>query len=90
MLVLCIHSTNPKRPGFPSKEEFIANREKNMKAMMEKKLPIKSLFSVSNEDRSRMWCVWETDNVERIRAMMDAIPNTHTEIIQVWRVPQVM
>jgi hypothetical protein len=90
MLFLCIHSTNPNRPDFPSKEEWLPRREKNMKAMMEKGLPVKSIFSVSNDDRSRMWCVWEADNLESLKAIMDPIQTTHTEIIPVWRVPQVM
>jgi hypothetical protein len=90
MLFLCIHSQNPKRPDRPSKKERFANREKFMKGLIEKKVPLKSIFSVGNDETGKAWCVWEADTLERLKGIMDAMPYVHTEIIPVERWPQVM
>jgi hypothetical protein len=61
-----------------------------MKGMLEKKVPLRSLYSVGNDEMGKMWCVWETDTIERLKGIMDAMQYIHTEIIPVERWPQVM
>ncbi len=47
MLVICVHAWNPKAPGMTEKQ-FLPRREKFMKELMAKKVPVKSVQSVFN------------------------------------------
>jgi len=42
MLVICVHTWNPKAQGMTEKE-FLPRREKFQKDLMAKKLPVRSL-----------------------------------------------
>jgi hypothetical protein len=89
MLVICVHTWNPKGPGMAEKE-FIPRREKWMKDLMAKKVPVRSIHSVFNWEQGKAWCVWETDTMERLEGIMAEFPYIHTDIISVKPVPQVM
>ncbi len=54
MLVICVHSWNPKAPGM-TEEEFLPNREKFMKDLMAKKAPVRSMDSVTNWEQGKAW-----------------------------------
>ncbi len=88
MLVMCVHTWNPKTEGMTEKE-FLPRREKMQKELMAKKLPMRSLQSVFDWQHGRAWCLWETDTVERLEAMMAERP-LHTEVIPVKLAPQIM
>ncbi len=88
MLVMCIHTWNPKAQGMMEKE-FLPRREKFMKELMAKKAPVKSLQSVFNWKEGKAWCLWQTDTVARLKTIMAAQP-AHTEIIAVKKAPQIM
>ena len=89
MLVICIHNWNPKAPGM-TEEEFLPRREEFMKDLMAKKVPVKSMQAAMNWEQGKGWCVWETDTVERLEAIMAGFPNVHTDIIPVKLAPQIM
>jgi hypothetical protein len=89
MLVMCIHSFNPKVPGMTVKE-FLPRREEWMKGLMAQNLPVKSLQAVGNWEQGKGWCLWETDTIERMEGLMAQFQNIHTEIIPVETMPQVM
>jgi hypothetical protein len=89
MLVICIHSWNPKAPGM-TEEEFLPNREKFMKDLMAKKAPVRSMDSVTNWEQGKAWCVWETDTIERLEGIMAEFQYIHTDIISVELLPQIM
>lgn len=88
MLVICVHTWNPKAPGMTEKE-FLPRREKFMKDLMAKKVPVKSMHSVFNWEQGKAWCVWETDTIERLKGIMAEQP-VHTDIIPVKLAPQIM
>ena len=89
MKVMCIHSWNPKALGM-TEEEFLPAREKFMKDLMAKKVPVKSMHSAFDWEQGKAWCVWETDTIERLEDIMDEFQNVHTDIIPVKMVPQIM
>jgi len=89
MLVIGVHTWNPKAPGMVEKE-FIPRREKWMKDLMAKKVPVRSIHSVFNWEQGKAWCVWETDTMERLEGIMIEFPYIHTDIISVKPVPQIM
>ncbi len=89
MLVICVHTWNPKAPGM-TEEEFLSNREKFMQDLMAKKVPVKSTLSVINVEQGKAWCVWETDTTERLKGIMAEFPYIHTDIIPVKLLPQIM
>ncbi len=88
MLVMCVHTWNPKAEGLTEKE-FLPRREKFMKDLMEKKVPVKSVQSVFNWEEGKAWCIWETDTIKRLQDIMAQQP-IHTEIISVKQAPQIM
>jgi len=88
MLVMCVHTWNPKAQGMTEKE-FLPRREKFQKDLMAKKVPVRSLQSVFNWEEGRAWCLWETDTIERLKAIMAEQP-VHTDIIPVKQAPQIM
>jgi len=88
MLVMCVHAWNPKAPGMTEKE-FLPRREKFMKELMEKKVPVKSVQSVFNWEQGKAWCLWETDTIKRLQDIMAQQP-VHTDIIHVKQAPQIM
>jgi len=88
MLVMCVHTWNPKAQGMTEKE-FLPRREKFMKDLMQKKVPVKSVQSVFNWEEGKAWCIWETDTVKRLQEIMAEHPQ-HTEIIPVKLAPQIM
>lgn len=88
MLVMCVHTWNPKAEGLTEKE-FLPRREKFMKDLMAKKVPVKSLQSVFNWEEGKAWCIWETDTIKRLQEIMAQQP-IHTEIIPVKQAPQIM
>jgi len=89
MLVICVHTWNPKAAGMTEKE-FLAMREKFMKGLMVKKLPVKSVQAALNFEQGKGWCLWETDTAARMEGIMAENPNVHTEVIPVKLAPQVM
>jgi len=89
MLVICVHTWNPKAPGM-TEEEFLPRREEFMKDLMAKKVPVKSIQAVTNWEQGKSWCVWETDAIERLEGIMAEFPHIHTDIIPVKLLPQVM
>ena len=88
MLVMCVHTWNPKAQGMTEKE-FLPRREKFMKDLMQKKVPVKSVQSVFNWEEGKAWCIWETDTIKRLQEIMAQQP-VHTEIISVKLAPQIM
>jgi hypothetical protein len=88
MLVMCVHTWNPQAQGMTEKE-FLPRREKMMKDLMEKKVPVKSVQSVFNWEQGKAWCIWETDTIKRLQDIMAQQP-IHTEIIAVKQAPQIM
>jgi hypothetical protein len=89
MLVICVHTWNPKVPGM-TEEEFLPRREEFMKDLMEKKVPVRSMHSAINWEQGKGWCLWETDTIERVEAIMAQFTNVHTDIIPVKLAPQIM
>ena len=89
MLAICVHTWNPKAPGM-TEEEFLSNREKFMKDLMAKKVPVRSMQAVTNWEQGKGWCVWETDTIERLEGIMAEFPHIHTDIIPVKPLPQIM
>jgi hypothetical protein len=89
MLVMCVHTWNPKAPGMAEKE-FLARREEFMKGLMAKKLPVKSLQAAMNFEQGKGWCLWETDTVARMEGIMAEFPTVHTEVFPVKLAPQIM
>jgi len=89
MLVMCVHTWNPKAPGMTEKE-FLPRREEFMKGLKAKKVPVRSVHSVMNYERGKAWCVWETDTIERLEGIMAEHLYTHTDIIPVKLAPQIM
>jgi len=89
VLVICVHSWNPKAPGMTEKE-FLPTREKFMKDLMAKKVPIRSVHAVVNWEQGKAWCVWETDTVGRLEGIMAQFTYLHTDIIPVKLLPQIM
>jgi len=73
-----------------TEEEFLPNREKFMKDLMAKKVPVKSMHSVTNWEQGKAWCVWETDTIERLEGIMAEFQYIHTDIISVEVLPQIM
>ncbi len=86
MLALCVHTWNPK--GLTEKD-FLPRREKFMQELMAKRVPVRSLQSVFNWEQGKAWCLWETDTIGRLEAIM-AEQAVHTEIIPVKQAPQIM
>jgi hypothetical protein len=72
-----------------TEKEFLPRREKFMKDLMQKKVPVKSVQSVFNWEEGKAWCIWETDTVKRLQEIMAEHPQ-HTEIIPVKLAPQIM
>ena len=89
MLVICVHTWNPKAPGM-TEEEWLPAREKFMKDLMAKNLPVRSTQAVFNLEQGKAWCVWETDTIERLEGIMAEFPHMHTDIIPVKLAPQIM
>lgn len=89
MFVICVHTWNPKAPGM-TEEEFLSRREKFMKDLMAKKVPVISTQPVINWEHGKGWCVWETDTKARLEGIMAEFPNIHTDIIPVKPLPQIM
>ncbi len=89
MLVICVHTWNPKAPGMTEKE-FLPRREESMKGLTAKKVPVKSVQAVMNFEQGKGWCVWETDKIARMEGIMAEFPNIHTDVIPVKLVPQIM
>ena len=89
MLAICVHTWNPKAPGM-TEEEFLPRREKFMKDLMAKKVPVRSMQAVTNWEHGKGWCVWETDTIERLEGIMAEFPHIHTDIIPVKPLPQIM
>jgi hypothetical protein len=89
MLVMCVHTWNPKASGMTEKE-FLSHREEFMKGLKAKKVPAKSQHAVMNFEQGKGWCVWETDTVARMEGIMAENPNIHTEVIPVKLAPQIM
>jgi len=89
MIVVCVHTWNPKAPGMTEKD-FLPRREEFMKGLMAKKVPVKSLHSVFNFEHGKAWCVWETDTMERLQGIMAEFTYIHTDIIPVKLAPQIM
>ena len=54
MLVICVHTWNPKAPGMTEKE-FLPVREKFMKDLMAKKVPVKNIHSIFNWEQGKAW-----------------------------------
>lgn len=88
MHAICIHSWNPKAPGM-TEEAFLPAREKFMKNLIARKLPVKSLQATFNWQQGKAWCLWETDTLERLESLMAEFTNIHTDIIAVKQAPQV-
>ena len=65
-------------------------REKFMKGLMAKKLPVKSVQAALNFEQGKGWCLWETDTVARMEGIMAENPTIHTEVIPVKLAPQIM
>jgi len=89
MLVMCVHTWNPKAPGMTEKE-FFPRREEFMKGLKAKKVPVKSIQAAMNFEQGKGWCLWETDTIARMEGIMAEFPNMHTDIIPVKLAPQVM
>jgi hypothetical protein len=89
MLVICIHTWNPKAPGM-TEEEFLSNREKFMKDLLAKQVPVRSTHSVINLEQGKAWCIWETDTIARLEGIMAEFPYIHTDIMPVKPLPQIM
>ncbi len=89
MLVMCVHTWNPKAPGM-AEEEFLPRREEFMKGLKGKKVPAKSIQAAMNFEQGKGWCLWETDTVARMESIMAEHPNMHTEVFPVKLAPQVM
>jgi hypothetical protein len=89
MLVICVHTWNPKAPGMTEKE-LLPRREELMKGLMAKKAPVKSKQAAMNFEQGKGWCLWETDTVGRMEGIMAEFQNMHTEVIPVKLAPQIM
>ena len=89
MLVMCVHTWNPKAPGMTEKE-FLPRREEFMKGLKAKKVPVRSVHSVMNYEQGIAWCVWETDTIERMKGIMAEFSYIHTDVIPVKLAPQIM
>jgi hypothetical protein len=89
MLVMCVHTWNPKAPGMTEKE-FLPRREEFMKGLMAKKVPVKSVQAAMNFEQGKGWCLWETDTVARMEGIMADFAAVRTEVIPVKQVPQIM
>jgi hypothetical protein len=89
MLVICVHTWNPKAPGMTI-EEFLPRREEFMNDLVAKKVPVKSMQTAMNWEQGKGWCIWETDTIERLEGIMAEFSNIHTDIIPVEIAPQVM
>jgi len=89
MLVMCVHTWNPKAPGMTEKE-FLPKRQEFMKGLIAKKVPVKSMQAAMNFEQGKGWCLWETDTAARMEEIMAEFPNIHTEVIPVKLAPQVM
>ena len=89
MLVVCVHTWNPKAPGMTEKE-FLPRREEFMKGLTAKKVPVKSMQSAMNFEMGKAWCLWETDTVARLEGIMAEFPTVHTEVFPVKLAPQIM
>jgi hypothetical protein len=53
-----------------TEKEFLPNREKFMKDLMAKKVPVKSTQAAFNWEQGKAWCLWETDTIERLEGIM--------------------
>ncbi len=89
MLVICVHTFNPKAPGM-TEEEFLPRREEWMKGLMAKNVPVKSMQAAMNWEQGKGWCVWETDTIERLEGIMAEFQYIHTDIISAKILPQIM
>lgn len=89
MLVICVHTWNPRAPGM-TEREFLPRREEFMKGLMAKKIPVKSIQAAMNFEQGKGWCLWETDTVERMEGIMAEFQNIHTDVIPVNLAPQIM
>lgn len=88
MLAMCVHTWNPKNQGM-TEQEFLPRREKFMKELIAKKVPVRSVQSVFDWEQGKAWCLWETDTIGRLEAIMAEHP-VHTEITPVKQAPQIM
>ncbi len=86
MLAMCVHTWNPNMQG---EKEVLPRREKFMKELMAKNVPVRSLQAVFNWEEGKAWCLWETDTIDTLKKIMDEQP-AHTEIFSVERAPQIM
>jgi hypothetical protein len=73
-----------------TEKEFLPMREKFMKGLIAKKLPVKSVQAALNFEEGKGWCLWETDTVARMEGIMAENSNIHTEVIPVKLAPQIM
>ncbi|HUT71731.1 MAG TPA: hypothetical protein VMW89_13745 [Desulfatiglandales bacterium] len=89
MEAICVHTWNPKAPGMTEKE-FLPAREKFMKDLRAKKVPVNSTQAAFNWEQGKAWCLWETDTIERLEGIMAQFLNVHTDIIPVKLAPQVV
>ncbi len=89
MLVICAHTWNPKVPEM-TQEEFLPAREKIMKDLLARKIPVKSIQAAVNWEQGKAWCFWETDTIERLEGIMAEFSYIHTDIIPVELAPQIM
>lgn len=89
MYAVCVHTWNPKVPGMTEKE-FLPAREKFMKNLIEKKVPVKSIHAAFNWEQGRAWCIWETDTLKRLKDIMAEFVNVHTDIFPVKKAPEVI
>jgi len=89
MLVMCVHTWNPKAPGMTEKE-LLPRREEFMKGLMAKKVPVKSKVATMNFEQGKGWCLWETDTVARMEGIMAEFQSMHTDVIPVKLAPQIM
>ena len=89
MEAMCIHTWNPKAPGM-TEQEFLPAREKFMKDLAAKKVPVRSSQAAFNWEQGKAWCLWETDTIERLEGIMAQFQNVHTDVIPVKLAPQVM
>jgi hypothetical protein len=88
MQAICVHTWNPNAPGM-NEQEFLPAREKFMRNLIDKKVPVVSLQAAFNWEQGKAWCIWETDSLERLKSIMVEFPHIHTDIIPVKQAPKV-
>jgi len=72
-----------------TEKEFLPAREKFMRNLMSKKMPVKSLHAAFNWEQGKAWCIWETDTLNRLERIMAEFANIHTDIFPVKKAPEV-